>query len=268
MQAIQDHKASNQPSLICVNMDESIIFALCEGLPRQGPGSAACTSEMVSRIPRIPPHPAILDIGCGTGMQTLDLARLLPDAYITAVDVHKPFLDELNKRAMHAGVSGRIKTVEASMDELSFPPESFDLVWAEGSIFIIGVTQGLTAWKRFIRPGGYLAFTEAVWFTDAPSDEPKAFWQENYPSIKTAVEIKKIATGAGYSCLTDFPLTPSAWWNDYYTPFLALIPVLENTYHDNPDALAMIAVMRREIDLYRNHSSDYGYQFFLLHNHV
>jgi len=113
-----------------------------------------------------------------------------------------------------------------------------------------------------------LAFTEAIWFTDAPSDEAKAFWEESYPSIKSAREIKKIATGAGHSFLTDFPLTPSAWWDDYYKPFLSRIPVLENTYHDNPDALAMIAVMKWEIELYRNHSSDYGYQFFLLHNHV
>jgi ubiquinone/menaquinone biosynthesis C-methylase UbiE len=247
-------------------MDEFIISTLFEGLPRQGPGSQACTKEMFSRLPTLPPHPAILDIGCGTGMQTIDLARLSPDAQITAVDLHEPFLDELQQRALAAGLSGHIRTVKASMDALPFPPASYDLLWAEGSIFIIGVEQGLAAWKKLIRPGGYLAFTEAVWFTDSPSEESRVFWQQNYPAIKTAEEVKAIAAHAGYTCVTDFPLLKSAWWDDYYTPLLARIPLLEEKYRDNENARAIIAVMKQEIEMHRHHSSEYGYQFFLLHN--
>lgn len=245
-------------------MDESIIFPLFEGLPRQGPGSSVCTREMVSRIPRLPPHPAILDIGCGSGMQTLDLARAIPDAQITAVDVYQPYLDDLNRRAINASVAGRIRTVKASMDELPFPPQSFDLLWAEGSIFVMGVEKGLFAWKKFIRPGGWLAFTEAVWFTGEPSVEAKEFWQEAYPSITDAAGIRKIASACGYTCVTDFPVIKSAWWDDYYTPILARLPILIKKYQDNADALTVIEGMKREITIHREHGSEYGYQFFLL----
>jgi ubiquinone/menaquinone biosynthesis C-methylase UbiE len=247
-------------------MDESIIFTLFEHLPRQGPGSAACTKKMFSLLPPLPAKPAILDIGCGSGMQTIDLARLAPAAQITAVDVHAPFLADLRQRAEARGVTARIKTVQASMDSLPFPPSSYDLLWAEGSIFIIGVKQGLSGWKKFIRPGGYLAFTEAVWFTETPSAEVKAFWQENYPAITSVDGIRTIAEDAGYSWIASFPLPPSAWWDDYYTPLLARLPLLEKTYGSNADAQGLIAGIKKEIQLHRQHSHEYGYQFILLKN--
>jgi len=247
-------------------MDESIIFTLYENMPRQGPGSAACTKKMFSCVPTLTEHPAILDIGCGSGMQTIDLARLAHKARITAVDVHAPYLFDLRTRAEAAGIATRINPVQASMDTLPFPAGSFDLLWAEGSIFIMGVERGITAWRDFIRPGGYLAFTEAVWFTDAPSAEVKRFWQEVYPDIKDVRGIQTIAEKAGYSWITSFPLPASAWWDDYYTPILARFPALEEKYRTHPEAQAILAVMKQEIGLYREYSSEYGYQFILLKN--
>ncbi len=152
------------------------------------------------------------------------------------------------------------------MDTLPFPPASYDLLWAEGSIFIMGVERGITAWKKFIRPGGYLAFTEAVWFTVTPSAEVKEFWQEIYPDIKDVRGIQTVAEKAGYFWITSFPLPAFAWWDDYYTPFLARLPALENTYRDNAEARTILAGMKQEISLFRRHSHEYGYQFILLKN--
>jgi len=247
-------------------MAESIIFTLFEGLPRQGPGSTACTKQMFSCVPALPEHPLVLDVGCGSGMQTIDLARLSHNTRITAVDVHAPYLFDLRTRAASAGVAARINPVQASMDTLPFPVGSFDLLWAEGSIFIMGVEHGITAWKKFIRPGGYLAFTESVWFTDTPSTDVKRFWQENYPDIKDVQSIRTIAEKARYSWITSFPLPESAWWSDYYTPILARLPALEEKYRTHVEAQAILAVMKQEISLYREHSREYGYQFILLKN--
>ncbi len=109
------------------NMHESFLFTLHEGLPREGPGSTAYTKKMFSLLPGLPEYPAILDIGCRSGMQTIDIARLYPKARITAVDVYPPFLTSVKKRAKTAGVSDHVRTVQASMDDLPFPPVSFDL---------------------------------------------------------------------------------------------------------------------------------------------
>ena len=133
------------------NMHESFLFTMHEGLPREGPGSTACTKKMFSFLPGLPEYPAILDIGCGSGMQTIDIARLCPKARITAVDVYPPFLTSVKKRVIAAGFSDRARTVQASMDDLPFPPTSIDLIWAEGFIFILGVEQGITLWKKILK---------------------------------------------------------------------------------------------------------------------
>lgn len=80
-------------------MHESFPFTMHEGLPREGPGSTACTKKMFSFLPGLPEYPAILDIGCGSGMQTIDIARLCPKARITAVDVYPAFLEEVKTNA-------------------------------------------------------------------------------------------------------------------------------------------------------------------------
>ncbi len=52
------------------------IYELCERLPRCGPGDNESTRRAYEAILEEPKHPYILDIGCGTGMQTLELARI------------------------------------------------------------------------------------------------------------------------------------------------------------------------------------------------
>ena len=102
-------------------MDETFFFTVFEGLPRQGPGSDMCTARAFNLIPDLPRNTSILDIGCGSGMQTLALARLCPDATITACDIYQLFLDDLQGRATNEGLDARIQTLCASMDDLPFP---------------------------------------------------------------------------------------------------------------------------------------------------
>ena len=73
-------------------------YRIFESIPRQGPGCAGATKHVFSLIPPLPGDAKILDIGCGSGTQTLDLAGLAPGT-ITAVDNHQPFLDMLNAKA-------------------------------------------------------------------------------------------------------------------------------------------------------------------------
>ena len=245
-------------------METPFIFTMHEGLPRQGPGSNECTRKAFSMLADLPARPEILDIGCGTGMQTVELARTCPGCRITAVDIHQPYLDDLVCRAASAGVGDRITAVRASMDDLPFPGASFDVLWAEGSIFVIGVMEGLTSWKRLLRPGGYLCLTEAVWFTEHPSPETAAFWNECYPAITTVRENCATAEAAGYGVVATFPLPSSAWWDDYYTPVLKRIEDLRPTVAGNLEAEALIAFEEREIAVHREHADEYGYEFFIL----
>lgn len=245
-------------------MFEWLIQEVFSHLPRQGPGSAACTKRMFGMVPALPTHPAILDVGCGSGTQTIGLAKLAPEARITAVDIIQPMLDTLAARAKATDVQERIRIVNASMDNLPFPPASFDLVWAEGSIFIIGIENGLVKWKDLVKPGGYLAFSGLTWFTDTPSPEAKRFFQRVSPIMYTAQETRDLAARCGYRNCGDFALPSSAWWDDYYDPMLKRINELAEQNRGNTEALADLSGLVKEIDIYRKYSAEYGYQFYLV----
>ncbi|MDX1575896.1 MAG: class I SAM-dependent methyltransferase, partial [Kiloniellales bacterium] len=83
----------------------AVFFDVHSGLPREGPGSRACTARALAMAGPLPPEPRVLDIACGPGMQTLDLAELLPAARITAVDTHAPFVAEAERRAAARGLA-------------------------------------------------------------------------------------------------------------------------------------------------------------------
>ncbi|MBN1195439.1 MAG: class I SAM-dependent methyltransferase, partial [Methanomicrobiaceae archaeon] len=230
----------------------------------QGPGSNECTRKAFFMLKNLPERPKILDIGCGAGMQTIELARLCRDCRITAVDIHQPYLDDLDRKARAAGVGERITTLQASMDDLPFEDAAFDVLWAESSIFIVGFGEGLKMWKRLLRPGGYLCVSEAVWFTDQPSPEVAAFWNECYPAITRVPENCAIAESAGYEVVATFPLPASVWWDDYYTPLTLRLPDLKAAAAGNPDAEALVAFSERESEMHREHKEEYGYEFFIL----
>lgn len=107
-------------------MDYSFLFKMFASLPRQGPGSNACTRKAFSVLTALPARAEIADIGCGVGMQTVELARICPECRITALDIYQPYLDALRQSAEDAGVSERMTTVRASMHDLPFPDASFD----------------------------------------------------------------------------------------------------------------------------------------------
>ncbi|MCC0565756.1 class I SAM-dependent methyltransferase [Brevibacillus borstelensis] len=244
-------------------MSMEIFFDIHSNLPREGPGNNDSTRKAFSYVKNIPGDARILDVGCGPGMQTMELAKL-SDGPITAVDTHQPFLDELARRAAEAGVSHRITPVNASMFALPFEPLSFDVIWSEGAIYIMGFGEGLRAWRPLLKSGGYLAATELCWLRDERPDEVERFWAEAYPSMKTVEQNLRIIAEAGYTLQEHFVLPDSAWWDDYYEPMCERISHLQDRYKNDRDALATLKEASREVELYRKYSSYYGYVFYVM----
>ena len=157
--------------------DTELFVELSAGLPRQGPGSTEATLRALSMVRRLPARPRILDIGCGPGAQTIDLERAT-GGEIVALDNRQRFLDEMLARAAKAGVSSQIEAVCGSMFEMDFPEPSFDLIWSEGAIYIMGFGAGLRTCRRFLKPSGSIVVSELTWLTDDPAAEARDHWAQ------------------------------------------------------------------------------------------
>ena len=176
-----------------------LIIDLHKNTQRQGPGSEKDTLNALNLIGLSPdPEVKLADIGCGSGGQTLTLAQNI-NGHITAVDLFPEFLDELNETSKKLGLEGKIKTLKASMDNLPFKPGEFDVIWSEGSIYIMGFEKGIRYWKAFLKEGGHLAVSEITWTTDSRPQEIDDFWTSEYPEIDTAANKIKILESNGYS---------------------------------------------------------------------
>ena len=138
-----------------------IFLDVQHGLPRQGPGCEASTRAALALCRGLPARPAVLDVGCGPGMQTVALAQAC-DGVITAVDTGREYLDQLRTRAEAAGVADRIETLTADMTALPFDPARFDLIWSEGAAYVMGFAAALSAWRRFLKPGGFIAVLNCI----------------------------------------------------------------------------------------------------------
>lgn len=241
-----------------------VFFDVHSGLPREGPGSQDCTERALRLAGNLPKPAKVLDVACGPGMQTMDLADLLPDAEILAVDIHKPFVDETNRRARTRGVSDRVTTTCGDMTALPFPASSFDLIWCEGAAYIMGVGNALRSWRSLLKPGGKLALSEAVWLLPNPPDEVRRMWSEGYPDMRDLAACRALVRECGFELLGDFVLPERAWWEHYYTPKEQRITQLAPKYAGDAVSEAILRECREEIDHYRNHAAYYGYVFLVM----
>ena len=241
----------------------TLFFELFSGLPRQGPGSTASTRRAVGLVPGVGPLTRVLDIGCGTGAQTLVLADSSP-ARIVAVDNHPPFIDVLNREARRLGITDRLEARVADMRRLDFADGSYDLIWCEGAIYIVGVEAGLRDWRRLLRRNGHVALTEVCWRKPEPPAECAAFWKREYPAIRDTSALLEAIEACGYETVGHFPLPASAWWDDYYRPLQDNVNTFRRRHRNAPDAQALADQCQNEIDIWRACSDFYGYEFLVL----
>ena len=245
-------------------MNLEVFDELFRGLAQQGPGSDVCTLQALDAIGELPKNPRILDVGCGTGRQTLVLARRC-GGDVMAVDTDRESLAGLSRRALNASLGQHIKTQVASMTELEFADESFDLIWSEGAIYIMGFEKGLSAWRHLLRPGCCIALTELSWLTPDPPRIARDFWNVEYPDMASREQNIRAITRANYQPMESFVLPEAAWW-DYYGPLEERVARLRDQYasaYAAPGALATLDEMQREIDVFRASEGSYSYVFYL-----
>lgn len=248
-----------------MNEDQLIelLVKMHDGLLRLGPGNAESTLKALSYCHALPSAPRILDVGCGTGSQTLILAAELPDARITATDLVPIFLTQLKTQADRQGWLDRIEVKEADMNALPFPENSFDLIWSEGAVYIMGFDQGLKKWRPLVRPGGYLVVSEISWFHSDPPAELKAYWQEQYSGIRHVQENLAAAESLGWKPIANFHLPDEAWTVDYYGPLQKRLPLFRRENAEDEDAQAIADMTEQEMKIITANFEYCEYEFYV-----
>jgi ubiquinone/menaquinone biosynthesis C-methylase UbiE len=242
--------------------DVNLICKYFSQLGRQGPGSPEMTVKALSFIDNLTAESQILDLGCGTGGQTMTMAQHALGA-VTGMDMFPQFINTFNANATKLNLQDRVKGIVGSMNNLPFGREAFDLIWSEGAIYNIGFERGLNEWRKYLKTGGYIAVTEASWFTGERPKEIEDFWTDAYPKIDTIPNKVAQMQQAGYIPTATFTLPENCWTEHYYTPQIAVQEAYLKQYAGNPTAEGFIANQRREAQLYAKYKAYYGYVFYI-----
>jgi SAM-dependent methyltransferase len=247
---------SKQPTVMDLIIEAHI------GLERQGPGSSEVTLQALSFIGTLDADSRVLDLGCGTGGQTLVLAHNT-NSNITGLDIIPDFIGVFNDIARQHNYQDRMRGIVGSMDDLCFEKESFDLIWSEGAIDNIGFDKGINYWTGFLKQSGYVAVTCPSWLTDQRPDEIEEFWGEAVGGLGTVAQNTTVMLDAGYRFIAAFTLPEKCWTEGYFTPREAANNTLLSKYPNDTTVKSYIATDECEVELFSKYNQHYSYVFYI-----
>jgi len=187
-------------------------------------------------------RPKILDIGCGSGIPTIELAKI-SNGEVIGIDIDQSCIDELNRKIIKEALSNRVKGINLSMFEMKFPDETFDIIWSEGAIRTIGFETCLKKWHRFLKRNGYLVI---------------------HCQIKDATNSLTNIPKQGYILKETVQLPFDAWWTEFYQPLEEKIHTLLHKYTKSLDALKLLRQLQSEIIMVKKNPSIFISAFYIM----
>ncbi|WP_332643579.1 class I SAM-dependent methyltransferase [Aeromicrobium sp.] len=176
--------------------------------------------DFVAEVVGLLDHPVrrVLDIGSGPGVATLELARLLPEAEVVAIDASESMVDAVIERANLAGVGARVSARVAELPGGIGELDDIDLVWASMSLHHVSderaaiheITASLSEHgvlaivefgdqRRLLPPGDDALGDRVEAAYERYFAEQSQHWHGNTPSG----ELSEMVRGAGLEVMDD-----------------------------------------------------------------
>ncbi|MFW9819906.1 MAG: class I SAM-dependent methyltransferase [Candidatus Thorarchaeota archaeon] len=191
-------------------------------------------------IPKLD-NPRILDIGCGTGLPTLELVKLT-NGEITGIDIDQVALNKLENKINEKGFSDRIKIFNRSVYDTKFEDEMFDIICDMGVIHLLDLKRALNECNRLLKIDGYLISGEATNWANRKL--------KHFPKF-------------GFKLINQIPWAEQCWWKEYYAPLEKKIDVLRKKY-DNIDNIKQIKQIINEIEMVKKNPTGFDCTTYIL----
>ncbi len=197
------------------------------------------TREAYALLPAMD-RPRILEIGCGSGLATMELVRL--GGGVVGIDTDAEALSEVKRRLAGEGLGDRVEVVNVSLFDAGFPDQSFDVLWEEGVLHLLDSGRSLPACHRLLKPGGFLVMHETVRWFEGARDSLRTF---------------------GFRMFDQVLLPKRSWWADYYEPLEARIRALREKHGEALES-GELARHEREIAIVKADPERFDCGLFIL----
>ena len=187
-------------------------------------------------------RPEILDLGCGTGVPTIELA-ILSKGHILAVDRDRQALARLKQKAAALGLQKHIRAAAADLTRYRPKREAYDIIWAEGLVSAVGFEKALTLWRDGLKPDGHLVI---------------------HDEIKHHEQNLAAAGRLGWEVVTHFIVPVDAWLTEYFRPLSGRLHDLAARYARDHEALEVLKREEAEIEVFKTNPDDFASAFYIL----
>jgi ubiquinone/menaquinone biosynthesis C-methylase UbiE len=140
-------------------------------------------------LPRLAPGARVLDVGCGPGTITVDLAARVPEGEVLGLDAAADVLDLARQEADRRG-QGNVQFDTGDVYQLRFADGTFDVVHAHQVLqHLSDPVAALREMRRVCRPGGLVAARDGdyggfFWYPEEPG---LTEWQDLYRKVARAL---------------------------------------------------------------------------------
>jgi cyclopropane fatty-acyl-phospholipid synthase-like methyltransferase len=192
--------------------------------------------KVFSALPEID-NPKILDIGCGTGVPTLWIAKNYSGT-ITAIDTDKDSIEYLKKKINDNNLQDKITALKTSFFDFVSDPDRFDIILAEGFLNVVGFEVAFPKVGDNLKRKGYFVIHDE--FKD--HEKKLEFIHDNNCKLV-------------YTLFLD----ENVWWNDYYKQLEFAINTMNREQIRN-----LFDSDLKEIELYKQDSSAFRSIYYLV----
>jgi SAM-dependent methyltransferase len=169
-------------------------------------------------VPHLRSGQSVLDVGCGPGTITADLALLVAPGEVVGLDAAADVVAQADEHARGLGLAN-LRFEVGDLFALGYPDASFDVVHLHQVLqHVADPVAALVELRRVLRPGGLLAARDSDYgaFTWAPRDRMLDRWLELYLAVternghdaRIGPRLPGLAHEAGFG---DVVTTSSTW---------------------------------------------------------
>jgi SAM-dependent methyltransferase len=211
-------------------------------------------------LPHLRPGQSLLDVGCGPGTITADLALLVAPGEVVGLDAAAEVVDQARARAEGLGVAN-LRFEVGDLFALGYPDASFDVVHLHQVLqHVREPVAALVELRRVLRPDGVLAARDSDYaaFSWAPADPLLDRWRELYFAVtehnghdaRIGPRLLEHAHAAGFGDVTVSSSTwtyadpeSRAWWGSLWADRIRYSRIAEQALeYDFSDAAELEAI--------------------------
>lgn len=205
----------------------------------------------------------VLSIGSGKGQENIWMLQEFK-FNLMCLDAHEPYLDLLYKECEKEGLEDRIELYCEDMNDLPFKKGNFDIIICEGSINLVGFKNGVSYFKKFLKPGGMLVVSDYNLSVTSFPKELSRYFETFAPDINLLDERIKWCESEGLKVHATIKVPDEGWWKNYLSPMRAKSNELLEEYSMDQDKIKTIKEILLDLNMREKYKEYYEFNFIIM----